>query len=89
MEMPVIVTDVGGTSELVYPGVDAILVQPENREEMADAIVKILQNKELALRLSQESRKKIVAKFQHRVSAEALAGCLEELARGAKNSQKL
>jgi colanic acid/amylovoran biosynthesis glycosyltransferase len=89
MEMPVIVTDVGGTSELVDSGVDAILVQPENPEEMADAIVKILENQELALCLSQESRKKIVAKFHHRVSAEVLAGCLEELARGAKNSQEL
>ena len=89
MEMPVIVTDVGGTSELVEDGLDAILVEPESPEEMADAIVKIIQNKELALSLSQEARKKIVAKFHHRVSAEALAGCLEELARGAKVSQKL
>jgi glycosyltransferase involved in cell wall biosynthesis len=40
MEMPVIVTDVGGTSELVDDGLDAILVEPENPEEMADAIVK-------------------------------------------------
>lgn len=89
MEMPVVATNVGGTSELVDDGLDAILVEPENPEEMADAIVKIMQNKELALCLSQEARKKIVAKFHHRVSAEALAGCLEELTRGAKISQKL
>jgi colanic acid/amylovoran biosynthesis glycosyltransferase len=86
MEMPVVVTDVGGTSELVDDGVDAILVQPENPEEMADAIVKVLQDKELARRLSQESRKKIVAKFHHRISAEALAGCLEELEKVTKKS---
>lgn len=79
MEMPVIATDVGGTSELVDDGVDAILVQPENSQEMADAIVKILQDQELAWRLSQASRQKIVAKFNHRISAEALASCLEEL----------
>jgi glycosyltransferase involved in cell wall biosynthesis len=84
MEMPVVVTDVGGTSELVDDGVDAILVQPENPEEMADAIAKVLQDKELARRLSQESRKKIVAKFHHRISAEALAGCLEELEKVTK-----
>lgn len=83
MEIPVIATDVGGTSELIDSGVDAILVQPENPEEMADTIAKIIQNKELALRLSQEARKKIVAKFHHRVSAEALAGCLENLAKCA------
>lgn len=83
MEIPVVVTDVGGTSELVDDLVDAILVQPENPEEMANAIVKILRNKEFALRLSQESRQKIASKFHHRVSAEALAGCLEEMAKPA------
>jgi glycosyltransferase involved in cell wall biosynthesis len=51
---------------------------------MADAIAKVLQDKELARRLSQESRKKIVAKFHHRISAEALAGCLEELEKVTK-----
>lgn len=88
MEMPVIVTDVGGTSELVDFGVDAILVEPENPKEMADAIVRILQNQELAMHLSQQSRKKIATKFHHRVSAEALGGCLEEMAKVAKNSQE-
>lgn len=79
MEMPVVVTNVGGNSELVNDGVDAILVQPEKPEEMADAIVRVLQNKELALSLSQASRNKISEKFHHRRSAEALASGLEKL----------
>ncbi|HEY9903539.1 MAG TPA: glycosyltransferase family 4 protein [Candidatus Sericytochromatia bacterium] len=45
MEMPVIVTDVGGNYELTDNGVDTILVQPEKPQEMVDAIVKILQDK--------------------------------------------
>lgn len=81
MEMPVVVTDVGGTSELVDDGVDAILVKAEKPEEMADAIANILQNQQLALSLSQESRKKIIAKFSHHRSAETLAKCLEDLAK--------
>ena len=79
MEMPVIVTDVGGNSELINDGVDAILVQPEKPEEMADAIVRVLQDKDLALSLSQASRTKISEKFHHRRSAEALACYLEKL----------
>lgn len=79
MEIPVVVTDVGGNSELIDNGVDAILVQPEKPEEMADTIETVLQDKELALRLSQASRKKIATKFHHRISAERLAQCLEEL----------
>lgn len=79
MEVPSVVTNVGGTSELVDDGVDAVLVQSEKPEEMADAIANILQNPEFALSLSQESRKKIMAKFSHGRSAETLAQCLEKV----------
>ncbi|MEG4535461.1 glycosyltransferase family 4 protein [Microcoleus sp. D2_18a_D3] len=58
MEVPAVVTNVGGTSELVDDGADAVLVQSEKPEEMADAIAQVLQNLELALSLSQESGKK-------------------------------
>ena len=79
MEVPTIVTNVGGTSELIDDGADAVLVQSEKPEEMADAIAQVLQNPELALSLSQQSRKKILAKFSHSRSAETLAQCLEKL----------
>ena len=79
MVVPAVVTNVGGTSELVDDGADAVLVQSEKPEEMADAIAQVLQNPELALRLSQESRKKIIAKFSHGRSAGTLAQCLEKL----------
>lgn len=79
MEMPVVVTDVGGNYELIDNGVNAILVQPEKPKEMADAIVNVLKDKEFALKLRQESRKKVAEKFNHRISAQALARCLEEL----------
>jgi glycosyltransferase involved in cell wall biosynthesis len=79
MEMPVIATDVGGNSELIDNRVNAILVQPEKPKEMADAIVNVLKDKELALKLRQESRKKVAEKFHHRISAQALAQCLEAL----------
>jgi len=77
MEVPTVVTNVGGTSELVDDGADAVLVQSEKPEEMADAIAQVLQNPELALGLSQESRKKIKAKFSHGHSAKTLAQFLE------------
>ena len=79
MELPVVVTGSGGVKELVDDGVDGILVPSGNPDEMADAITKVLQNKELALSLSKESRKKILAKFHHQRSAEVLVRCLKEL----------
>nr|WP_311766197.1 exopolysaccharide biosynthesis GT4 family glycosyltransferase EpsE [Neorhizobium tomejilense] len=77
MEMPVIVTDVGGNSELVDNGVNAVLVQPQRPEEMAAAIERVLLNDDLSRRLRQASRAKIAAKFHHRISAQAIAALLD------------
>lgn len=69
MEVPAVVTNVGATSELVDDRANAVLVQSEKPQERADAIANILQSPELALSLSQESRKKIIAKSSHGSSA--------------------
>jgi len=79
MEMPVVVTGSGGVKEFVDDGIDGLLVEPQAPEQLGDAIAQVLQNPELALRLSQESQKKIMAKFSHGRSAETLAQCLEKL----------
>jgi len=42
MDVPSVVTNVGGTSELVDDGADAVLVKSEKPEEMADAIANLL-----------------------------------------------
>lgn len=78
MEMPVIVTDVGGNHELIDHRIDAILVAPERPAEMADAIEEVLLDSKLSSRLSQASRAKIAAKFHHRISAHAVASFLEQ-----------
>ncbi|MEC4805056.1 MAG: exopolysaccharide biosynthesis GT4 family glycosyltransferase EpsE [Jaaginema sp. PMC 1079.18] len=76
MAMPIVVTDVGGTSELVDSEVDGLLVPPESPEVMADAIERVLQHPDLALQLSQRSRSKVMENFNHRRSAEVLATSL-------------
>jgi len=76
MEMPVIVTDVGGTSELVTDGEDGLLLQPKQPKAMADAIETVLKDQELAVRLAARSRQKVIEKFNHRRSAELLANYL-------------
>ena len=79
MEMPVVVTGSGGVRELIDDGIDGLLVAPQDPEQLADVLAQVLQNPELALSLSQQSRKKIIAKFSHRRSAETLAECLEKI----------
>jgi colanic acid/amylovoran biosynthesis glycosyltransferase len=76
MQTPVVVTDVGGMRELVEPEVDALMVPSEDPEALAAAIARVLDEPELALRLSQASRQKVAAEFHHRRGAEALAECL-------------
>ncbi|HTV17922.1 MAG TPA: exopolysaccharide biosynthesis GT4 family glycosyltransferase EpsE [Polyangiaceae bacterium] len=76
MQTPAVVTDVGGMRELVTPESDALMVPSQNPQALADAIARILDSPEFALRLSEQSREKVVRKFHHRRSAEALAECL-------------
>lgn len=77
MELPIVITQVGGNAELVDTGVDGILVPAENPTAMADQIARVLQDPELAQRLSQSARQKVLEKFHHRRSAEAIATCLQ------------
>lgn len=76
MQTPAVVTDVGGMRELVSPDDDALMVPSENPQALADAMARILDDPELARRLTERSRHKIEATFHHRRSAEALARCL-------------
>jgi colanic acid/amylovoran biosynthesis glycosyltransferase len=76
MRTPTVVTDVGGMRELVTAGEDALMVPSKDPAALADAIARILDDPELARRLSERSRQKVAGKFHHRRSAEALAHCL-------------
>jgi colanic acid/amylovoran biosynthesis glycosyltransferase len=73
MAMPVVVTDVGGNSELINHGMNALLVPAEQPQKFADTLREVLVDREFALRLSQQSRQKIMTEFHHRKSAEILA----------------
>lgn len=86
MEMPVVVTDVGGNHELITSGRDAILVPPEAPQIMADEIAGLVADPEYAQRLAQASRARVAAEFHHRRSAEAVADGLARSLPGAANA---
>ncbi|WP_199260018.1 exopolysaccharide biosynthesis GT4 family glycosyltransferase EpsE [Paracoccus binzhouensis] len=83
MEMPVVVTDVGGNHELITSGRDAILVPPERPEIMAEEIARLHADPEEARRLAQASRARVAADFHHRRSAQAVADGLARTLPGA------
>lgn len=86
VETPVVVTRVGGMSELIDDGVDGLLIEPEQPEAIADAVAKLLQDKDLTLSITQKSRQKVAAKFHHRISAEILAHQCQDLVKPANTT---
>lgn len=63
---PVVVTDTGGTRELVRSGVTGYLTQPGSHEETADRIMKILKDRESLIEISKNTSASIDCSFDAR-----------------------
>jgi glycosyltransferase involved in cell wall biosynthesis len=63
LKVPVVATRVGGNTELVEDGVTGLLVSPKNPDELADALERIVSDKILAARLSDEAFRRVVAEY--------------------------
>jgi len=72
MATPVVMCRAGATAELITNGEDGLLTEPRSPEQMADAVERVLRDPALADLLRHNGRKKIQARYSHRVSAEAL-----------------
>ncbi len=57
--VPVIATRVGGYQEIVSDGEDGLLVEPANNQAIADAIVALLNDHNLAQRMVEQGRRKV------------------------------
>lgn len=78
IEAPVVVTGAGGVAELVDDSVDGLLVEPRNPQQMADAMLKLCRQPELARQFSIAGRRKIQSAFHSGISAEMIRRCLEK-----------
>ncbi len=67
--LPVVATQVGGIPEVVIPGETGLLVPPRNSKALANAIIKIYENKEMALSLGKKGYELVHKKY----SAEGMA----------------
>jgi glycosyltransferase involved in cell wall biosynthesis len=61
--LPVICTDVGGNRELVQDGLNGFLVPSGDPKRLADAIVRLVNDPELRLRMGRESRQRVKLLF--------------------------
>ncbi|MEM4847079.1 MAG: glycosyltransferase family 4 protein, partial [Thermosphaera sp.] len=69
-EKPVIATTVGGLPEMVEHGRTGYLVPPRNERALADAIVHLLENRELRHQLGKNGKQKIDTECSPRTVAE-------------------
>jgi len=73
--VPVVVTNIAGTSELVEDGKTGLLVRPSDSKTLANAIMRIAHDHPLALRLSEAARRKVAEEFDVAKEAAKLREC--------------
>jgi glycosyltransferase involved in cell wall biosynthesis len=66
--LPVIATRVGGTPEIVLDGETGLLVEPEDAQGLATAILQLYENPELRRRLGQAGQQRVEAAFTLRTT---------------------
>ncbi len=76
-ELPVVVTDCGGMTEAVTDGVEGFVCPPRDPAALAGALGQLWRDPELALRLGEAGRRRILADF----TLEAETGAYLELYR--------
>lgn len=71
---PIIATDVPGCREIVREGINGFLVPPGNSIALAEALIKLITNKELRLQMGSRGREIVLRDFsEQRVITETLA----------------
>jgi len=74
--VPVVATDVGGLPELVVRGETGLLVPPEDDRAMADALLVLLRDRELAWKMGEAGHASAVARFSLEKMKRAWTGLL-------------
>lgn len=86
-EKPVVVSNIGSVPTVIEDGVDGLLVPTGDIKKLAEAVIKVLKDKELAERLGKAARKKVVEKFSVESMVEGTIKVYEEVIR--RNKEKL
>jgi phosphatidylinositol alpha-1,6-mannosyltransferase len=83
--LPVIGGRSGGISDAVLDGSTGLVVRPEDVNEIAQSLVTLLSNRELAARLGQQGRARAVEEFQWKAIADKVQGVLDSVVRERAN----
>jgi glycosyltransferase involved in cell wall biosynthesis len=82
---PIVATAVGGVPELIVDQQSGILVPAKNPEKLAEAIVQLIENKDLQKELGKNALKRIKEKFLIQHSIDELSRIYQEVLRQDEN----
>jgi len=77
--VPPVVTDAGGSPELVVDGVSGYVVPPRDAQGLADAIEKLYRDKDLRQRMGEAARERIATDFRNEDTVRKTIALYEEL----------
>jgi len=78
---PVIGSDIGGIPELIEDGIDGLLFEPGNSEELSEKITYLIGRPGLRERMGRNARKKVEEKYNPEVYYQRLMGVYQKLLR--------
>jgi phosphatidyl-myo-inositol dimannoside synthase len=79
VERPVIGSNIGATPDTIVNGVTGLLVSPDDEEELATSIIRLLVNPELAKQIGKNGRERVVREFTWQTQAIRLQRKLTEI----------
>ena len=68
--LPIIATRTGGIPEVIQNGKNGLLVEPENIEEMGNALINLIGDEKLRKKMADEGKKILEKKFSAKIMAE-------------------
>ncbi len=86
-EKPVVVSNIGSVPTAVSDGIDGFLVPPGDKKKLAEAVIAILKDKDLAYRLGIEARRKVVESFSVESMVNGTLKVFEEVIKRKKERQ--
>ncbi len=76
--LPVISSRISAVEELITHEKTGLLVNPKNEDELAEAIMLLISNTELYVKLSKEGRRKVLEEFDINISTKKLVNIFEQ-----------
>ena len=81
--LAVIGTAEGGTVDIIDDGVNGLLVEPLDVEQLRQALLKLITDREFAARISSRAREDALAKYSHRHQCDLLESLFDRLVTGS------